>query len=41
VPLSSSGITWYRPRDSNGLRLGRLPHAWRKVMATYRRMDEL
>ena len=41
VPLSPSSITWYRPRGADALRLGRQPQAWRKVMATYRLVDDL
>ena len=41
VPLSPSSITWYQPRGGDGLRLGRQPQAWRKVMAAYRRVDDL
>ena len=37
VTLSSSSITWYRSKDSDVLRRGRWPQAWRKVMAAYRR----
>jgi len=35
-PLSLSSIIWYRPKDGDALRLGRLLWAWRKVMAAYR-----
>ena len=41
VPLSPSSITWYRPKGGDALRLGRYPQAWRKVMAAYRRVDDL
>ena len=41
VPLSPSSITWYRPKGSDALRLGRKLQAWRKVMAAYRRVDDL
>jgi len=41
VPLSPSSITWYRPRGGDALWLGRLPQAWQKVMAAYRRVDDL
>jgi len=41
VPLSPSSITWYRPKGSDALRLGRQLQAWRKVMAAYRRVDDL
>jgi len=41
VPLSPSSITWYRPKGGDALRLGRLLQAWRKVMAAYRRVDDL
>jgi len=41
VPLSPSSITWYRPKGSDAVRLGRSPQAWRKVMAAYRRVDDL
>ena len=37
VPLSPSNITWYWPRGSDVVRLGRWPQAWRKVMAAYGR----
>jgi len=36
VPLSSSSITWYWPKDGDVLWLGRWPQAWWKVMAAYR-----
>ena len=39
IPPSPSSITWYRPRGGDALRLGRLPQAWRKVMAAYHRVD--
>ena len=41
VPLSPSSITWYWPKGGDALRLGRQPQAWRKVMAAYRRVDDL
>jgi len=41
VPLSQSSITWYRPKGGDALRLGRYPQAWRKVIAAYRRVDDL
>jgi len=41
VSLSPSSITWCRPRGGDDLQLGRLPQAWRKVMAAYRRVDDL
>jgi len=41
VLLSPSSITWYRPRGGDAVRLGRQPQAWRKVMAPYRRVDDL
>ena len=41
VPLSPSSITWYRPKSDDALRLGRQLQAWRKVMAAYRRVDDL
>ena len=41
VPLSPSSITWYRPKGGDALRLGRQLQAWRKVMAAYRRVDDL
>jgi len=41
VPLSPSSITWYQPKGGDALRLGRSQKAWRKVMAAYRRVDDL
>ena len=41
VPLSPSSITWYRPKGGDALRLGRSLQAWRKVVAAYRRVDDL
>ena len=41
VPLSPSSITWYRPKGGDALRLGRYLQAWQKVMAAYRRLDDL
>ena len=41
VPLSPSSITWYRPNGNDAVRLGRQPQAWWKVMAAYRRVDDL
>jgi len=41
VPLSPNSITWYRSTGGDALRLGRQPQAWRKVMAAYRRVDDL
>jgi len=41
VPLSPSSITWYRPKGGDALRLRRQLQAWRKVMAAYRRVDDL
>ena len=41
VPLSPSSITWYRPNGGDALRLGRELQAWRKVMAAYRRVNDL
>ena len=41
MPLPSSSITWYRPKGGDALQLGRQPQAWRKVMAAYRRVDDL
>jgi len=39
VPLSPCSITWYRSKGGDALRLGM--QAWRKVMAAYRRVDDL
>jgi len=39
VSLTPSSITWYRPKGRDALRLER--PAWRKVMAAYRRVDDL
>jgi len=36
MPLSARSITWYWLKDSDVLRPGRWPQAWRKVMATHR-----
>jgi len=41
VLLSPSSITWYWPRCGDALRLERYPWALRKVMAVYRRVDDL